>query len=632
MQLLPQYNQRTGEPMLRRCVFVIAFLFVCVLPLTAYGQTQLAPEIAFTVGMPRPHTHMLEVEVHVKRTSGSGKQEETLIMPVWTPGSYLIREYERHVQDFVATDSANKPLRTEKINKNSWVISTNGSLEWRARYRVYANELSVRTNELNSEHAFWNNAALLMYLDGHLNAPSTLLILAPQPWKIATSLPPAPGRKNTFRAENFDVLYDSPVEVSNFNSIIFDVKGVQHRVVMSGDGNYDPERVRTDVKKIVETQIELMGGEIPYPNYTFIVHLRPTGSGGLEHRNSTVIGFRRFNFKPEANYKGFLRVVAHEFFHLWNVKRIRPDSLGPFDYTKENYTKLLWVAEGITSYYTNVIMRRAGFTTDREFLDSAANSFQELQNRPGRLAMSVEEASFDTWIKQYRPDENSRNSQVDYYSKGSILGLLLDLEIRKRSQNKKSLDDVMRYLYAEFFKKDRNYTPEDFQKACELMAGTSLDEFFTKYVRGTEELNYDESLGAAGLHLDTTGETSSVKPVEIAYLGADLVQEGDRLMVRRVTEGSPAYEQGLNTGDQILALNNVRATKEFFDARIAEKKPGDPISLTIFRSDDLSTLVMRLGGQLNVTYKIVKVAKPTPLQQQIYESWLRTSSVKAAQK
>jgi predicted metalloprotease with PDZ domain len=278
-----------------------------------------------------------------------------------------------------------------------------------------------------------------------------------------------------------------------------------------------------------------------------------------------------------------------------------------------------------------VIMRRAGFTTDREFLDSAANSFQELQNRPGRLAMSVEEASFDTWIKQYRPDENSRNSQVDYYSKGSILGLLLDLEIRKRSQNKKSLDDVMRYLYAEFFKKNRNYTPEDFQKACELMAGTSLDEFFTKYVRGTEELNYDESLGAAGLHLDTTGETSSVKPVEIAYLGADLVQEGDRLMVRRVTEGSPAYEQGLNTGDQILALNNVRATKEFFDARIAEKKPGDPISLTIFRSDDLSTLVMRLGGQLNVTYKIVKVAKPTPLQQQIYESWLRTSSVRAAQ-
>ena len=617
--------------MLRTCVFVIAFLFVCVPGLTAVGQTQNLPAIAFTVSMPKPHTHMLEVDVHVKRQAGSGKQEETLVMPVWTPGSYLIREYERHVQDFAATDAASKPLRWEKINKNSWLITTNGNAEWRARYRVYANELSIRTNELNSEHAFWNNAALLMYLDGYLNAPSTLQILAPQPWKIATSLPPAPGPKNTFWAENFDVLYDSPVEVGNFNLISFEVKGVPHRIAMSGEGNYDPARVRTDVKKIVETQIDLMGGEIPHPNYTFIVHLRQTGGGGIEHLNSSVIGFRRFNFKPEANYRGFLRVIAHEFFHLWNVKRIRPDALGPFDYTKENYTKLLWVAEGVTSYYTNLTMRRAGFATEREFLDAMANSFQELQNRPGRLVMSVEEASFDTWIKFYRQDENSRNSQVDYYSKGAILGMLLDLEIRKLSENKKSLDDVMRYLFSEFFKKGRNYTPEDFQKACELMAGASLDQFFAKYVRGTEELNYDESLRAAGLRLDTTGETSSAKAVELPYLGADLTQEGDRLMVTRVIAGSPAYEQGLNTGDQIVALNNVRANREFFDARIAEKKPGDPISITIFRSDDLSTLLIRLGGRLNATYRIVPVASPTPLQQQIYRSWLRTNTSQATQ-
>ncbi|MDQ2920388.1 MAG: peptidase M61, partial [Acidobacteriota bacterium] len=502
-----------------------------------------APQIAFTVSMPKPHTHMLEVEVRIKRNPGvQAPAEELLVMPVWTPGSYLVREFERHVQDFAATDAAGQALQWEKVNKNSWRVVTKGSAEWRATYRVYANELSVRTNELNSDHAFWNNAALLMYLEGFLSAPSTLHILAPQPWKVATPLPIEPGPKNTFRAENFDVLYDSPVEASNFKTLSFEVKGIPHRIVIDGEGNYDPARVQADVKKIVEAAVELMGGEIPYRSYTFFLHLRSNTGGGLEHLNSTALGWRRFGFKPEAGYRGFLTLVAHEFFHLWNVKRIRPDALGPFDYTKENYTKLLWVAEGITSYYENVIVRRAGLISDKDFLASSARAFQDLQNVPGRLVMSTEEASFDAWIKYYRQDENSVNSQVSYYDKGAILGLLLDLEIRKQSKGTKSLDDVMHYLYTEFYKKDRNYTPKDFQTTSEMMAGSSLEQFFAKYVRGREELDYNSALAAAGLRLETTGGAS--KPVEKAYLGADVAQEEDRLMVRRVYAGSPAYEQG----------------------------------------------------------------------------------------
>lgn len=615
--------------MRRRSGVALAFISAVFFAQFAQAQTKsAAPNIAFTVSMPKPHTHMLDVEIHLKQAGAGDRNEETFIMPVWTPGSYLIREFERHVQEFSAADATGKPLTWQKVNKNSWRVSTNGAADFRVRYRVYANELSVRTNELNSDHAFWNNAGLLMYPEGQLQSPSTLQILAPQPWKVATSLPPAPGPRNTFRADNFDHLYDSPVEVGNFKTISFEVKGVPHNIVIDGQGNYDPERLRVDVKKIVETEIELMGGEVPYPNYQFILHLRQTASGGLEHLYSSALGFRRFNFKPEANYRGFLSLVAHEYFHVWNVKRIRPDALGPFDYTKENYTRLLWVAEGITSYYTNVALRRAGFTSDRDFLDDAARSFQTLQNRPGRLVMSAEEASFDTWIKFYRPDENSINSQIDYYAKGAILGFLLDLEIRKLSKGTKSLDDVMRYLYTEFYRKQRNYSPEDFQKACELMAGASLEQFFSSYVRGTDELNYNASLAAAGLRLDTNGETSMVKPKEQAYLGADLAQEGDRLMVRRVIAGSPAYEQGVNTGDQIIALNNIRANKEFFDARLAEKRPGDPISLTIFRFDDLSTLVIKLGGRLDTPYRIVPVPNPSALQQQIYKSWLPPTAAK----
>ncbi len=621
-------------------VFVLIANLASVASAQATRPTPPPLEIAFTVGMSRPHTHLLEVLVKIKRSpTAEAPQQESLVMPVWTPGSYLVREFERNVQDFDAKDAAGQPLNWEKTRKNTWRVTTNGAREWQATYRVYANELSVRTSELNSGHAFWNNTNVLMYLDGHLQNPSTVQVLAPDVWKVATGLPVAPGPKNTFGAPNFDVLYDSPFEVSDFRTIVFNVKGVPHRFVIDGEGNYDAARIQRDAQKIVETAVEIMGGEIPYKDYTFILHLRSTGGGGLEHANSSALGYSRFGFRMGAgerttssaptateagsrDYRSFLSLVAHEFFHAWNVKRIRPDSLGPFDYANENYTKLLWVAEGITDYYADLILRRANFVSDRDFLNAAGRSFLALQNTPGRLVQTVEEASYDAWIKYYRQDENSINSQVSYYDKGAILGLLLDLEIRKRSGGTKSLDDVMRYLYSEFFKKERNYTPEDFQKACEATAGGSLEEFFRKYVRGRDELDYNASLEAVGLKVETTTLGEGGKPIERMYFGADTNWTENRLMVRRVYAGSPAYDQGLNAGDQIIALNNMRVTKEFFDARMAEKKPGDLINLTIFRADDLSTLLIKLGSRTDGSYRIVPLPTQTEAQKALYKAWL----------
>jgi predicted metalloprotease with PDZ domain len=618
----------------RRVVGAAALLIV--LPFIVAAQTP--PEISFTVAMSRPHTHLFEVDVAIKRAA-SGPQEERLVMPVWTPGSYMVREFARNVQDFAATDAAGGALKWEKTNKDTWRIVTNGAATWHARYRVYANELSVRTSELNSSHAFWNNANILMYLEGFLKSPSTVRVIAPDVWKVATGLPAVLGQKNTFRAENFDVLYDSPFEVSNFKTLIFNVKGVAHRIVIDGEGNYDPERMRRDVQKIVETQVELMGGEVPYRDYTFILHLRDNAGGGLEHLNSTALGYPRFGFHVERGdratsaapnateslpreYRGFLSLVSHEFFHLWNVKRIRPDALGPFDYTQENYTKNLWVAEGITDYYADLALRRAGLISENEFLSAWARSIQSLQSTPGRLVQSVEESSFDSWIKFYRQDENSVNSQISYYDKGAILGLLLDLEIRKRSNGAKSLDDVMRYLYAEFYKKDRNYAPLDFQKACELMAGSSLEDFSKRFVRGTEELDYNAAFEAAGLRLETNGPPGGNAVSDRLFFGADVAQEDDRLLVRRVYAGSPAYEQGLNAGDQIVAVDNMRVTSTSFNARLAEKKPGDIANLTIFRFDDLSTLLIKLGARHEGTYRIVPLPNATPAQKRIYQDWL----------
>jgi len=572
--------------------------------------------------MPKPWTHMLDVEMRLKQP---GATSVDLVMPVWTPGSYLVREFERHVQDFGAKDANGRALEWTKINKDTWRIKTNGAREVRVNYRVYANELTVRTNEMNSDHAFWNNAALLMYPDGKLNMPSTLRVVAPSGWKVATGLPPVSGQANTFRAENFDILYDSPFEVSDFKELKFEVRGVPHRIVIDGEGNYDPARMRAEVQKIVEAELGMFG-EIPYHDYTFILHLRSNTGGGLEHLNSTALGFRRFAFSDADGYRRFGALVAHEFFHLWNVKRIRPDALGPFDYTKENYTRLLWVAEGITEYYGHLMLRRAGLISDEEYLAHLAQQIEDFQNTPGRQVMSNEEASFDAWIKYYRPDENSVNSQISYYDKGELLGMLLDLEIRRRTNNAKSLDDVMRMLYNDFFKKGRNYTPADFQKTCETTAGGSLEQFFARYVRGTEELPYDQFLSAAGLRLNTTGATEMMLVPATSYLGADLEETNGVLTIKSVRAGTPAYEQGLNAKDQIVALDGERVSKELFEKLIRAKPLGSVIRVTVFRNDDLRTFEVKLGSRVDAPYRIFQLPSANEQQKRIYQSWLQAQN------
>jgi predicted metalloprotease with PDZ domain len=562
--------------------------------------------------MPKPWTHLLEVEMRLDWAQMPAQPE--LKMPVWTPGSYLVREYARHVQDFDVKDAAGNNLAWRKINKNTWQIDTKGAKTIVARYKVYSNELTVRTNELNDEHAFFNNAALLLFPKDQLKAASTVKVVPYGNWKVATGLPKVDGQTNVFRAENFDVLYDSPFEVSDFKEINFTVQGKPHRYVVTGEGNYNLQKMADDTTKIIEESYKIFG-DLPYNDYTFIVNLR--GGGGLEHLNSTALQWNRFGFAPRARYNAFLSLVAHEFFHLWNVKRIRPDVLGPFDYENENYTKLLWVAEGATAYYEGVLLRRAGLISDKELLDGKASLIQQLQARPGRFETSVEEASFDAWIKYYRQDENAVNNQISYYDKGEIVNMLLDLRIRTDSAGAKSLDDVMRYLYDEFAKKNRNYTPEDYQKISEMMAGKSLDDFFSKYVRGTEELDYNNIFSGIGLQFRADAANQNR-----AYIGADFAEENGRLTVRSLPSDTPAYEQGLNTGDQIVAIDGNRASQQFLTTYIGEKKPGDKVRMTIFRFDRLRDIEFTLGRNIRRSYEFAPVETATDEQKKLYQSYL----------
>jgi predicted metalloprotease with PDZ domain len=361
---------------------------------------------------------------------------------------------------------------------------------------------------------------------------------------------------------------------------------------------------------------------LDFLHYLFIFHFacEPSLGDGMEHLNSTQIIIQS---NLRQGYREALETAAHEFFHVWNVKRIRPFELGPFDYTKENYTSLLWVSEGFTDYYSGQIMRRAGLITEEEYLTGVSKAIQDLQETPGRLVESAAEASFDAWIKFYRQDANSPNVAISYYLKGNLIGLVLDLEIRNRT-GERSLDDVMRLLYVEYFQKQhRGFTDGEFQRACEQVAGDALQEIFENYCYGTREINFPLYLAYAGLKF--AYPSGNEKGAPRSYLGISAKTADGGVRVVGVTAGSPADQQGLNLNDELIAVNGFRVNQELLTARLEETPPGTELDFLISRDGRLRSIHVALGEKQAADHRIEQVADPTPRQKQIYESWLRAS-------
>ncbi|MBC7922315.1 MAG: M61 family metallopeptidase, partial [Ferruginibacter sp.] len=535
-----------------------------------------------------------------------------------TPGSYLIREYAKNVEGFVARDGGGNPLASEKINKNTWRVRTRSAAEVRVAYQVYAYELTVRTSFLDASHGYLNGASVFMYVDKMLDLPATLTVKPYAGWtEISTSLTPAKGSKFEFDVPNYDILVDSPLEIGTHRVLTFTAAGVPHRVAMYGQANYDANRLLADMKKIAEEATTVVG-EHPCKDYTFLVHNLASGGGGLEHLSSTTLQTSRTGYQYEPSYTGFLTLVAHEYFHLWNVKRIRPKALGPFDYENENYTHLLWVAEGFTSFYEDYLLRRAGLTSPDQYLNALTTEINGVENAPGNRVQSVAESSWDAWIKYYRPNENSPNTTVSYYSKGSVLGNLLNLTIMQSTGGGKSLDDAMRYLWTEYHKKQqRGFTDEEFQKALEMVAGKSLAEFFQKHVFGTEPIDYNRFFNAVGLQLVdlNRGRTGP-------YLGVATSPAGGKLTVTSVMRGTGAYQYGLNVNDELISLDGTRLTDDI-NRLIAAKKVGDTVKLLVNRGGELKTLDVTIGNIPTVNYRLERVANPTAEQTALYRKWLR---------
>jgi predicted metalloprotease with PDZ domain len=572
-------------------------------------------KFSYKVAMPLPQSHLFEVTLQVE-----GWQESLLDlkMPVWTPGSYLVREYAKHLQDFSAhSGNQEHRLPVRKVAKNHWQIETGNASNITVHYRIFANELSVRTNHLDGTHGYFNGAALFFFIPGFEQQPIQVAIAIPNPdWQVTTPLPPVSGEVNTFEAKDFDTLVDSPFEIGSHQLYNFEVLGKPHQLAIWGQGNADPERIIEDTKKIIEVEAQLYGG-LPYDRYLFLLHLSATGFGGLEHKNSCSLIYARFGFRAKDKYQRFMQLVAHEFFHLWNVKRIRPKALERFNYEQENYTTSLWFCEGTTSYYDLVIPRRAGIYDNKTLLDNLSKEITRLQMIPGRKVQPVSESSFDAWIKLYRRDANSDNSQISYYLKGEIVSFLLDLLIRERHGNQRSLDDVMRQLWLRFGQEEVGFTPEQLRDVIESVAQTDLSDFFDRYVDGTDELPFEEYLAPFGLKL------SSIEDEEhIPHLGVNVKAENGKDVIHFVEAGSPAGMAGVDPGDELLAINSLRVKADQLSDRLKDYQVGETINLSIFHQDELRTLPVTLGKPRPSRYQLVAVENPTTAQKQNFTGWL----------
>ncbi|MBX3167398.1 MAG: M61 family metallopeptidase [Candidatus Eremiobacteraeota bacterium] len=566
--------------------------------------------------------HYVDVEARIPANSG----DLELFLPVWTPGSYMVREYSRQIEGIQFSGADGKALQFEKTRKNRWLVrNVQGPVT--AKYRVYCREMSVRNCWVENDFALLTGAQLFLAPVGQLQRPFQVQVDLPAGWKrVETGL--AALGNNRFEADDFDELVDCPMVAGNPAVYDFTVSGVSHRLVNEGEGGiWDGPRSAKDAEKIVAT-VHKLWGDIPYakyaPNtYTFFNMLTQAG-GGLEHKNSTVLMNSRWGQRARQDYLHWLSLVAHEFFHAWNVKTLRPKALGPFDYENEVYTPSLWVAEGFTAYYDNLLVRRAGFSTHKEYLEAISKDIESLQLAPGRLVQPLRYSSYDAWIKYYRPDENSPNSGVSYYIKGSLVGLLLDARIRQASDGKRSLDDVMRRAY-KLYSGTQGYTEEQFRAVAEEVAGTSLAGFFADTVDSAKELDYKPMLAYYGLRFKTPEVKKENKDPEAGWMGGAVAIQSGRLVVTSVRRGTPAYEAGLNTDDEILAVNDFRVLPDRVDRleeRLRQYSPGATVTLLVARREKLTRLSVRLAKKPSETWTLEVNPEADERARQHREAWL----------
>ena len=567
-------------------------------------------KLTYFVKIDEPYLHLFKVEMAISEITES---EIILTMPAWTPGSYLIRDFSRNVRSLSAHSSDGRALETRKKDKSSWRVLTSGSADLRISYQVFCEELSIRSTHLDASHAFILGTSAFMYMEGYKDQALEISFSIPGNWHISTSLEKTTD--NVYRAINYDVLVDSPVEIGTHLSGTFIVDGKEHEVALYGQYSGDFQKLLNDMQKIVEATLRIFE-HAPYKRYVFILQAyQGNQMGGLEHSASCAVSLDSSMIFDDDYYKRLMSVIAHEYFHTWNVKRIRPVELGPFNYREENYTTLLWFSEGVTDYFADLIILRAKLIDQVKYMEFLGESIKMIEFMPGSLETSLAESSFDSWIRFYKPSSDDINSYISYYLKGKIIGLMMSRRIASLTLGAKSLDQLLHMLYEKFRKDGKGFTEKDLLAALKDISGQDFTDFFNKFIRGTDKIDFDSELDEMGLKIERTHSAES--RASLSWSGMIVKRDGMAYTVAAVVKGKPAYRAGINSGDEVVAINGARFRDENTSAIVKGGKVmldsfrssgGEKAGITVFRRNNLMNVQTETEQLPFDSYKITEIA------------------------
>lgn len=589
-------------------------------PLFAQDRLEVSHSLSFS----QKHNQYLQVS-SVFPVSGGPLE---LALPSWQPGSYLIRDFSRHVEAVQVADPNGNPLPVMKTAKNRWLVETGTAAQITVSYQVWAGELNVSKSWIESDIALLNGASVFLYHEESLSSPQRVAVELPVSWsRIDTSLQ-STGQPGEYLARDYHELVDSPIVAGNTLAYDFEVEGQPYSLILSGENSlWMNEKSRDDVAKLVKTHQNFWGVN-PFDRKFLFMNFFMGPFGGLEHDHSTVMMCNRWQMRSKQDYQSWLGLVSHEFFHSWNIRRMRPSILVEYDYDREMYTRELWLAEGLSSYYDDLLLFRSGLIGVADYLSLLAKEIRNYETQPGRQVRSAELASFDTWIKQYKPDENSINSTVSYYRKGALIGLVTDMVIRRKTNNENSLDTVMRDMYSLYGPDGREqggYPPGAFENRVEAVAGPEVRKLVEDMLRTTTDPDVDDALESFGLSLRRDHERiaaeSAGNPVPTGF-GINLEISGSFLLIDQVVRGHSGAEAGLLPGDELLAIDGFRVTPDNYSARVQRLRPDEVVELTVVRHDLLMNLPVRVQHEIPETYLIVPVENISRRQKSRMEAWL----------
>ncbi|MEP3481768.1 MAG: PDZ domain-containing protein [Fuerstiella sp.] len=614
----------------------------------AFSNSAFADPIEYRITFQDAANHYINVAMTINDVDGD---DTTLMMPTWTPGSYLMREYARNIDGITAVDANGSPLNLNKQTRNRWQIEGQANGKIVVTYRLYCHEMSVRTNWVDSDLAILTGAATFLTVPERRNQVHAVTLELPAAWKQAVSSLTETVPGSSWSAMTFEQLVDNPIIAGNPVSKNFEAGGRPHQLVSLGDTSlWELDKATGDVQKIVAEHQRMFRG-VPYDDYKFL-NMITEGRGGLEHDNCTLLMTSRWNFRDEDKYEDWLSLVSHEFFHTWNVRRLRPAGIWQYNLEKENYTPSLWIAEGITSYYEDVALVRAGLIDQNAYLKRLSKTIKTLQTANGRQVQSLTDSSHDTWIKFYRPDENSKNSRVSYYTKGAVVGFLLDAKIKQATDGQKNLDHVMRSMFHKFAGK-QGYSEQDFRNEATAVAGVDLSDWFAATIDSTDELNYQPALNYYGLAFDNkdekeaTADSKSKKldqPTQDADATAKQAKADDKdgekdepeidagitfsssnenPTISGIRSNSAAFQAGLNVGDEVIAVNGYRTSKAKWDSQLIAFAKEKSVQLSVARRGKMKLFQLQLEEASKDVWKLKVAAKASSKQKARVNSWLR---------